>query len=396
MNFSTSSTPVTSSSQRILADINNTMFSDISDILDEYKGFLQIQSKNHMGYPYNLDINYDDLIDIKNFSINNLGDPFIESNYGVHSRCFEIAVLDWFANLWDIKREDYWGYITACGTEGNLQGIYLGRENLPNGVLYASEESHYSIFKAAKMFCIPHEKVKSNDDGTMNIDDFKSCLSRNSDKPIIVNVNIGTTLKGGVDDLDMICSIIQDSKRPFYIHCDGALAGIMVAFMNGGNKYISFQDKPIGSISVSGHKFIGSPVPCGVIITRMKHIMPLATNIDYINSRDATIMGSRNGHTPLYMWYALVRKGLEGIKKDVQLCIDHAKYLADTMTQKGIQDVLLNKWSCTVVFKEPANKELIKKWQLACSGGLCHIVVMPNITRKQMSDFIDEYMENIH
>ncbi len=43
------------------------------------------------------------------FSINNLGDPFIESNYGVHSRLFEIEVLDFFASAWEIDREDYWG-----------------------------------------------------------------------------------------------------------------------------------------------------------------------------------------------------------------------------------------------------------------------------------------------
>ena len=53
--------------------------------------------------------------------------------------------------------------------------------------------------------------------------------------------------------------------------------------------------KPIGSVSVSGHKFIGAPVPCGVVITRQKYISALANNVEYLNSRDATIMGSRNG-----------------------------------------------------------------------------------------------------
>lgn len=32
---------------------------------------------------------------------------------------------------------------------------------------------------------------------------------------------------------------------------------------------VSFR-KPIGSVSVSGHKFIGAPVPCGVVITRQR------------------------------------------------------------------------------------------------------------------------------
>ena len=48
--------------------------------------------------------------------------------------------------------------------------------------------------------------------------------------------------------------------------------------------------KPIGSVSVSGHKFVGAPVPCGVVITRKRYVMALSTDVEYLNSRDATIM----------------------------------------------------------------------------------------------------------
>ncbi len=78
------------------------------------------------GYPYNLDFDYGALAQLQHFSINNLGDPFIESNYGVHSRQFEVGVLDWFARLWELEKDKYWGYITNCGTEGNLHGILVG------------------------------------------------------------------------------------------------------------------------------------------------------------------------------------------------------------------------------------------------------------------------------
>lgn len=44
-------------------------------------------------YPYNLDFDFGGLKDLNKFSINNLGDPFIESNYGVHSREFEVRLL---------------------------------------------------------------------------------------------------------------------------------------------------------------------------------------------------------------------------------------------------------------------------------------------------------------
>ena len=47
----------------------------------------------------------------------------------------QIGVLQWFAKLWEIDSEDFWGYITNCGTEGNLHGILVGRENHPDGML---------------------------------------------------------------------------------------------------------------------------------------------------------------------------------------------------------------------------------------------------------------------
>ena len=71
----------------------------------------------------------------------------------------QIGVLHWFARLWEIEQDKYWGYITNCGTEGNLHGILVGRENLPDGVLYASSETHYSVFKAARMYRMEYEKV---------------------------------------------------------------------------------------------------------------------------------------------------------------------------------------------------------------------------------------------
>ena len=44
-------------------------------------------------YPYNLDFDYGPLEGLQRFCINNLGDPFIESNYGVHSREFEVSTF---------------------------------------------------------------------------------------------------------------------------------------------------------------------------------------------------------------------------------------------------------------------------------------------------------------
>jgi hypothetical protein len=119
-------------------------------------------------------------------------------------------------------------------------------------------------------------------------------------------------------------AIVFHSCR-FYIHCDGALFGMMMPFIKQA-PMVTFK-KPIGSVSVSGHKFVGAPVPCGVTITRMRYVMALSSDVEYLNSRDATIMGSRNGHAPIYLWYTLTLKGYEGIRQDVERCMRNAHIL---------------------------------------------------------------------
>jgi histidine decarboxylase len=393
MDQSYSTQPVTPITDRLIPSINDTSQNDIAAILHDYHGKLEVATTNHMGYPYNLSHDYSRLKQFIDFSINNLGDPFIESNYGVHSRVFEIAVLDWFADIWHISKNDYWGYITNSGTEGNLHGIWTGRENFPTGILYASEDSHYSVFKAARMFKIPCEKITSNEEGSINLEHLKEQLLKNKGRPAIININIGTTLKGAIDDLDSIIDLLHecgyDDDKDFYLHLDGALVGIMISLLE--SDYISFAKKPIGSISVSGHKFIGSPIPCGVVITRLKHITALSQNIEYINSRDATIMGSRNGHAPLFLWYTLVSKCKDGIYRDIINCIENAKYVKSKLEEKNVEGVMLNKWSNTVVFKRPSDNKFILKYQLACSGDLAHIVVMPNIDTAKLDRFVEDY-----
>ncbi|KAG2314627.1 hypothetical protein Bca4012_065405 [Brassica carinata] len=366
----------------------------MASVLARYRKTLVERTKYHLGYPYNLDFDYGALGQLQHFSINNLGDPFIESNYGVHSRPFEVGVLDWFARLWEIERDDYWGYITNCGTEGNLHGILVGREVFPDGILYASSESHYSVFKAARMYRMECEKVDTLISGEIDCDDFRRKLLANKDKPAILNVNIGTTVKGAVDDLDLVIKTLEEcgfSHDRFYIHCDGALFGLMMPFVKRAPK-VTFN-KPIGSVSVSGHKFVGCPMPCGVQITRMKHIKFLSNNVEYLASRDATIMGSRNGHAPLFLWYTLNRKGYKGFQKEVQKCLRNAHYLKDRLREAGIS-AMLNELSSTVVFERPKEEEFVRRWQLACQGDIAHVVVMPSVTVEKLDHFLKDLVEH--
>lgn len=289
-----------------------------TDILKAYDQLLQGKSSVHFGYPYNLMYDHAELYEFMKYSINNLGDPYVPSNYGVHSRQFECAVIDFFADLWKMEKDSYWGYVTTSGTEGNLHGILLARECHPDAVLYTSQETHYSVFKAARYYRMDCESIPTLPMGEIDYDLLGEAIDRNRDRDVIMNVNIGTTVKGAVDNLDRILETLQEKNIPrerFHIHCDGALFALMMPFVDHAPE-ITFQ-KPIDSIAVSGHKMLGCPMPCGITLSRKEHVKKVEQHIDYLNSVDTTIMGSRNGQAALYLWYSLRKKGVEGIKRDV-------------------------------------------------------------------------------
>jgi len=357
-------------------------------ILDEFEEYIKDRTKYHLGYPYNLDFQYEELARFFKYSINNLGDPFNASNYGVHSRKFELEILEFFAKLWKIK--NYWGYVTNSGTEGNLQAILVGRENFPNGILYASEESHYSVFKAAHFYRMEAKSIKTNWQGTINLESLKEAIDLT--KPVILNVNIGTTVKGAVDDLIGIINVLKELKIPrekYFIHCDGALFAIILSFLNKKKIPMSFDfNLPIDSIAISGHKFIGCPMPCGVFITRKNLMTPLLKPIEYLNSVDSTITGSRNGLSSLFIWNVIKTKGIEGFKNDVTSIMDKSEYLLSELRKLNISSYK-NELSSTIIFERP-KEEFVLKWQLACTGDIAHVVVMPSITFEKLDLFLKE------
>ncbi|KAH1230609.1 hypothetical protein AAZX31_10G215500 [Glycine max] len=366
---------------------------NLASVITQYVETLNQHNLRFLGYPTNQDFDYDALAPLLHFHLNNVGDPFTESSFSLNSSKFEVCVLDWFANLWEIDKGEYWGYVTTGGTEGNLHGILTGREQFPDGILYTSQDSHYSIFKAARMYRMQCVTVGTLVSGEIDCVDLKALLLAHKDKPAIINLNIGTTMKGAIDDIDLVVQTLEGSGfscDQFYIHCDGALFGMMMPFLIQAPK-VTFK-KPIGSITISGHKFLGCPFPCGVLITRLEYINTLAKNVEYIASRDVTITGSRSGHAPIFLWYALKERGSVGLQNEVQKCIISARYLQHRLREAKI-GAMLNEFSNTVVFERPQDDDFARKWSLACKKNIAHGVVMQHVTVEMLDSFVNEFIQ---
>ena len=316
------------------------------------------------------------LIPFLSHCLNNLGDPFHQTNYRANTHEFEREVILHFAQLMGLDPEDAWGYVTSGGTEGNMYSLYLARELHPAGMLYFSEEAHYSILKIARILNMPHTTVKRRADGEVDYDDLRNMMAVHQERPAIILATIGTTMRGAIDDITAIRQIINElGIREHYIHADAALSGMILPYVDDPQPF-GF-DAGIDSISISGHKLMGAPLPCGIVITRKHLVETLGRAIELVGVNDTTLSGSRNGLTPLMLWYAINRYGADEWRKTVRGMLDTAEYAVQRFNEHGI-----NAWrhrnSPTVVFDRPS-QEVFDKWQIAPEGEVAHIITMPHV-----------------
>jgi histidine decarboxylase len=266
-----------------------------------------------------------------------------------------------------------------------MYGLYLARELLPQGIVYYSEETHYSVSKVLRVLALRHIMIKTRANGEIDYEDLRETLRIHRDVPPIILANIGTTMKGAVDNIDTIRAILHDFALPsFYIHCDAALSGMILPFVKDPEPY-DFASG-IDSISVSGHKMVGSPMPCGVVLAKKNNVDRIARSVEYVGTLDTTISGSRNGLSPLFLWSAIRKLGRSGFRDMVVRCLNMADYAIERFSEEGI-DAWRNNNSVTVVFPRPA-PSVLKKWQIAAFHDIGHMITMPHVTREHVDELV--------
>ncbi|MBS1525234.1 MAG: histidine decarboxylase [Bacteroidetes bacterium] len=363
------------------------MTSNTSQVLKDLLDEISSRSPMTMGYPVSKDFDYSELLPFLEYPLNNVGDPFIPSTYAVGSRELEKQVIEFLARLFRAKEDNWWGYVTNGGSEGNLYGLYLARELYPKAIVYYSEATHYSVQKNLHLLNMPNIAIRSQASGEIDYDDLEKTISINRQVPVIILANIGTTMTEARDDVAKMKTIFKHlAIQHHYIHVDGALSGGYAAFLEPRPAF-DFEDGA-DSIAVSGHKFFGSPIPCGMVIAKKSHRDRIASSVDYIGSLDTTISGSRNGHTPLFLWYTISKLGMEGLRQRTMDCLDVAEY-AEFILKQAEPQAWRNPDTLTVNIPKPG-EELIKKWQLASGKEWAHIICMPGMQKAQIDAFVKD------
>jgi histidine decarboxylase len=252
-------------------------------------------------------------------------------------------------------------------------------------MVYHSVAAHYSVQTAVQLLGLPASQIHVDAGGQMDYDDLARRVAANGARPAIVVATIGTTMTEAVDDVRRIAQVIRDGPSSgSFIHADAALAGLPLALCDPQTRPgMDFADGA-DSVTISGHKFLGSPVPCGVVVTRNRH-RDQAPAVDYTASPNSTLGCSRSGHAPLILWYALRRLGIDGLRRRAEESRRLADYLTATLQQLG-WPAYRHEHAFTVVLRTPP-PAVTEKWVLASSNGWSHIVCMPGVSQTQLDAF---------
>ena len=194
-------------------------------------------------------------------------------------------------------------------------------------------------------------------------------------------------MKEATDKLSEIKKIIKKlAIKDYYIHCDAALLGLIAPFLSPRPTF-DFQ-AGVDSISISGHKFIGSPIPCGIVLSKKEHSDRIGRSISYVATKDTTITGSRNGLTPLILWCALKSMGIRGLRKRVENSLSLAEYTMDRLKEIGY-NAWRNTNAITVVLDRPS-EVLCNKYQLAAEDDIAHLICVPGVKRELIDELIED------
>lgn len=340
-----------------------------------------------IGFPAARDIDYRPLSPLLGRLLNNIGDPRADPLHPGHVHDLERKVLTFFADLF--RAPPGWsGYLTSGGTEGNLHGLWLARTRLPNAICYHSAAAHYSIPKSLALLGLPAVTVAAAPNGEIDYTDLRRHAARHRGRPGIVVANIGTTMTEAVDDVTRIHAAL-DTAGIFhrYVHADAALSGIPLTSAPGRPAFDLADGAD--SISISGHKFCGTPLVCGVVIAR-RGTDDSAPDVRYLASRDTTITGSRNGLAAAMLWYAITTLGAAGFATRAR----DARALAD-YTVRRLEAIEWPAWRnphAMTVMLHRLPEPVATRWPLPTLGTWSHVVCMPGVAHAS----IDELIRQLH
>lgn len=331
---------------------------------------------------------------------------------GTHE--LEKEVLNVLAvDVFKAQPDSFDGYISPGGTEANIQAIWMYRNffkynrdaSLDEIAILASEDTHYSIPKAANLLSLEWLKIPVDFEcrciDVVALEAIISNAKNKGKKYFIVISNMGTTMFGSVDDPDDYIRILEQYNLEYKIHIDGAYGGFVYPFSNE-NSRINFSNPKISSITIDAHKMLQAPYGTGIFICRKGLIENVLTEeAQYVEGMDLTLCGSRSGANAIAVWMILFTYGPHKWFEKISVLQMRTQFLCNELDQMNIKYFREPFMNIVTIHAEYIPKQIAEKYHLVPEthnheNKWYKIVLMNHVEVEHLTTFIAELKEGVY
>lgn len=186
----------------------------------------------------------------------------------------EANVVRWFCALMGYPAEAR-GFLTSGGSLANWSALVTARhaklgENFLDGVIYASDQVHHCVDKAARLAGFPSANLRvlpTDDAYRLCPERVRAALEADRERgltPAILVASAGTTNTGAVDPLPELAALAREED--LWFHVDAAYGGFFR--MTARGKHILRGIEAADSLVLDPHKTLFLPYGTGALLVR--------------------------------------------------------------------------------------------------------------------------------
>jgi aromatic-L-amino-acid decarboxylase len=219
----------------------------------------------------------------------------------------EATVVRWFCDIVGYG-DGAGGFLTSGGSLANFSGIFTARrcrlgDDLSRGTLYASNQAHASVRKAAMLAGFGPESVRLIETDRLQHIDLAHLESRiaadrrGGCRPFCVVANAGTTNTGAVDDLAALADLCQQEN--LWLHVDASYGGFFLLTERGRERMRDIDRAD--SVVLDPHKGMFLPYGIGSLLVRRGEDLRDAHRVGIAPAERAAESRQGDGDRPDYM-----------------------------------------------------------------------------------------------
>ena len=186
----------------------------------------------------------------------------------------EANVVGWFCDIIGYPTTAR-GFLTSGGSLATFSAVVTARrerlpENFLSGILYASDQAHHSVQKAALLAGFPLQNVRaipSDAKFRLQVDALVQVIAADRKAglvPFLIVGNAGTTNTGAVDDLSALADLAQQEN--LWLHVDAAYGGFFMLTAQGRESMAGIERAD--SVTLDPHKGLFLPFGTGSLVVR--------------------------------------------------------------------------------------------------------------------------------